>query len=148
MELIPAHVRTFQEIVRQASFSRAAAPAQAWPRRRLRPADLADAPLILYERGGTVRRVIDDWFRRSRVRPRVAMELGNAEAIKRLVAAGLGVSIVSAVAVRGELSAGTLIVRPLAPALRRRLAVVRRRDRTPSPAVEAVLAALGRAGAG
>jgi DNA-binding transcriptional LysR family regulator len=73
------------------------------------------------------------------------MELGNAEAIKRLVAAGLGVSIVSAVAVRAETRAGTLIARPLAPPLRRRLAVVRRRDRPPSPALDAVLAALDRA---
>jgi len=124
-----------------------AAPRHAWPRRALRPDDLADAPLILYERGGTVRRVIDEWFRKSRVRPRVAMELGNAEAIKRLVAAGLGVSIVSAVSVRGETRAGTLVARPLAPPLRRRLAVVRRRDKSASPALDAVLAALGRAAA-
>jgi DNA-binding transcriptional LysR family regulator len=117
----------------------------AWPRRGLRPADLADAPLILYERGGTIRRVIDDWFRKGRVRPRVAMELGNAEAIKRLVAAGLGISIVSAVSVRAETRAGSLIARSLAPPLRRRLAVVRRRDKAASPALDAVLAALGRA---
>jgi DNA-binding transcriptional LysR family regulator len=122
-----------------------AAPSQAWPRRALRPSDLARAPLILYERGGTIRRVIDAWFRKSRVQPRVAMELGNAEAIKRLVAAGLGVSIVSAVAVRSETRARVLIARPLAPPLRRRLAVVRRRDKAPTPALEAVLAALDRA---
>jgi DNA-binding transcriptional LysR family regulator len=120
----------------------------AWPRRGLRPADLAAAPLILYERGGTIRRVIDDWFRKGRVRPRVAMELGNAEAIKRLVAAGLGISIVSAVSVRAETRAGSLIARSLAPPLRRRLAVVRRRDKAASPALDAVLAALGRAAAG
>jgi DNA-binding transcriptional LysR family regulator len=114
----------------------------------LRPADLAAAPLILYERGGTIRRVIDDWFRKGRVRPRVAMELGNAEAIKRLVAAGLGISIVSAVSVRAETRAGSLIARSLAPPLRRRLAVVRRRDKAASPALDAVLAALGRAAAG
>jgi DNA-binding transcriptional LysR family regulator len=58
-----------------------AAPARAWPRRGLRPADLAEVPLILYERGGTIRHVTDEWFRKGRVRPRVAMELGNAEAI-------------------------------------------------------------------
>ncbi|HEX5814620.1 MAG TPA: LysR family transcriptional regulator, partial [Methylomirabilota bacterium] len=125
-----------------------AAPGQAWPRRGLRPTDLAETPLILYERGGTIRRVVDEWFRRGRVRPRIAMELGNAEAIKRLVAAGLGVSIVSAVAVQAETRSGTLVTRPLEPPLRRRLAVVRRRDRVSSPALDAVLAALGRGAAG
>ena len=114
-----------------------------WARRGpLRPADLAEAPLILYERGGTVRRVIDEWFRRGGVRPRVAMELGNVEATKRLVAAGLGVSVISAVAARAEVRARVLTARTLAPPLERRLAIVRRRDRTPTPALEAVLAAL------
>jgi DNA-binding transcriptional LysR family regulator len=120
-----------------------AAPDHRWPRRRaLRPTDLADAPLILYERGGTIRRVIDAWFQRGGVRPRVAMELGNVEATKRLVAAGLGVSVISAVAVRAELRARTLTARALAPPLERRLAVVRRRDKLPTPALDAVLAAL------
>ena len=44
--------------------------------------------MILYERGGTIRQ-IDEWFRR-RASPRVAMELGNAEAIKKLVARASG----------------------------------------------------------
>jgi hypothetical protein len=57
-------------------------------------------------------------------------------------------AIVSAVSVRAETRAGTLVARPLVPALRRRLAVVRRRDKTPSPALEAVLTAPGRAAAG
>ena len=63
------------------------------------PAELARHPLILYERGGTIRRVIDDWFRRGGAVPRVAMELGNAEAIKKLVGAGLGLSLASAMAI-------------------------------------------------
>jgi DNA-binding transcriptional LysR family regulator len=83
-----------------------AAPAQGRRWRGLRPLDLAD---VLYERGGTIRRVIHEWFRTGRVRPRIAMEPGNAKAIKRLVAAGLGVSIVSAVSVRAETRAGSLV---------------------------------------
>ena len=120
-----------------------AAPDHRWPRRgALRPADLAESPLILYERGGTIRQVIDAWFQRGGVRPRVAMELGNVEATKRLVAAGLGVSVISAVAVRAELRARTLTARTLAPPLARHLAIVRRRDKPPTPALDAVLAAL------
>jgi DNA-binding transcriptional LysR family regulator len=119
----------------------------AWTARRaVRPRDLAGAPLILYERGGAIRRVIDEWFRRAGVTPRVAMELGNAEAIKKLVGAGLGVSIGSAVTVRAEVRAGVLHAMALEPRLVRRLAVIRRRDRPVGPALEVVLAALASRG--
>jgi DNA-binding transcriptional LysR family regulator len=103
---------------------------------------LARHPLILYERGGTIRRVIDAWFRRARVTPRVAMELGDAEAIKRLVAAGLGWAVTSAVAVDAERRARSLRVLALRPPLARQLGIVRRRAAAPSPALDAVLRAI------
>lgn len=116
-------------------------------RRALTPADLAGEPLILYERGGTIRQVIEDWFRRRRVTPRVAMELGNSEAIKELVSAGLGPSITSWASVRAEARAGTLRVIPLSPSLVRRLGIIKRRDKPDNPALRALLRALeGRAG--
>jgi len=122
----------------------AIAPAtREWHRRRpLAAAELARHPLILYERGGTVRRVIDDWFRRGGATPRVAMELGNAEAIKKMVEAGLGLAVTSAISVTAEVRARRLIALPLTPPLGRRLAIVRRRDRTPSPALAVFLAGL------
>src|SRR5207302_5551650 len=96
-------------------------PAPRWRGRGpLTAAELARHPLILYERGGTIRRVIDEWFRRGGARPRVVMELGNEEAIKKLVGAGLGVSVSPAMAVRDEVRAGALRIRPLSPALVRR----------------------------
>src|SRR5215510_6587394 len=113
-------------------------------RRRLTPAELASEPLILYERGGTIRQVIEDWFRRGRVTPRVAMELGNGEAIKELVSAGLGPSITSWASVRSEAHAGTLRAIPLSPPLVRRLGVIRRRDKPESPPLRALLRALER----
>jgi DNA-binding transcriptional LysR family regulator len=125
----------------------AIAPAEApWRRRaRLTPVDLARHPLILYERGGTIRRVIDDWFRRAQVAPRIAMEFGNSEAIKKLVEAGLGLSVTPAVTVRAEVKAGTLIAIGLAPPLERRLAIVRRRDKPVAGALHTVIAALTQA---
>lgn len=110
--------------------------------RALTPARLARPPFIAYERGGTFRQIVDDWFRRGGAAPRVSMELGDIEAIKRLVAAGLGWSVTSAVAVAAERRAGTLRVRPLVPALSRRLVVVRRRDAARAAAAGVVLAAL------
>ena len=126
-----------------------AAPARQWRRRRaLTATELARHPLILYERGGTIRRVIDDWFRRGGSTPRVAMELGNAEAIKKMVEAGLGLAVTSAISVSTEVRARSLIALPLAPPLGRRLAIVRRRDRTPSPALAVLLAGLADLAAG
>jgi DNA-binding transcriptional LysR family regulator len=85
----------------------AIAPAgRPWRRRApFTPAELSRHPLILYERGGTIRQVIDEWFRKAGVTPHVAMELGNAEAIKKLVGAGLGLSLASTMAVAAEVKA-------------------------------------------
>jgi DNA-binding transcriptional LysR family regulator len=120
-----------------------APPGREWRgRRAITASELARHPLILYERGGTIRRVIDDWFRRSRAVPRVAMELGNAEAIKKLVEAGLGLSLSSAMSVRAEVKAGTLVAMRLEPALSRRLGIIKRRDKPESPALSVLLSAL------
>jgi DNA-binding transcriptional LysR family regulator len=120
-----------------------APPDRRWPRGGvLTAADLAQHPLILYERGGTIRRVIDEWLRRGGVVPRVAMELGSSEAIKKLVEAGLGLSITPAITVRDEVRRGSLRALRLSPLLHRRLGIVRRRDKPANPALDAVLGAL------
>ena len=122
-----------------------APPGREWRRRApLTPAELARHPLILYERGGTIRRITDEWFRRGRALPRVAMELGNTEATKKLVGAGLGVSLVSEIAVQAEVGAGALNLLRLSPPLHRTLGIVRRRDKPVRPALQALLAALAR----
>ncbi len=122
-----------------------APPTREWRgRRSITVGELAGHPLILYESGGTIRRVIDEWFRRGRALPRVAMELGNAEAIKKLVAAGLGLSISSALAVQAEVRAGVLVAISLGPPLSRQLGLVRRRDKPESPALQVLLTALGK----
>lgn len=122
----------------------AIAPAEPPWRRRgpVTPAELARQPLILYERGGATRGVIDRWFRAGRATPRVAMELGSVEAIKKLVSAGLGLSVTSELAVRAEVAAGQLAALRLAPPLTRQLGLVRRRDKPPSPTLEAFVEAL------
>jgi DNA-binding transcriptional LysR family regulator len=120
-----------------------APPEARWLRRRpVTAAELAAHPLMLYEPGGTIRKVIDEWFRRAGVTPRVAMELGNEEAIKKLVGAGLGLSIIPAIATVDEARAGTLAALRLDPPLARRLGVVRRRDKPLGPVLEVVLSAL------
>src|SRR5262249_21744154 len=122
-----------------------APPGRQWRRRApMTAAELAREPVILYERGGTIRRGVGDWFRRGRAAPTVAMELGHAQATQKPGGAGLGLSIVSEVGARAEARAWALNVIPLRPALHRRIGIIRRRDRAPRPALQAFLAALDR----
>lgn len=108
----------------------------------LHPAEAAAAPLILYERGGTMRAVIDAWFLAGGRQPRPAMELGNVEAIKNLVAAGLGRSILPLVTVAGDLDRDRFRARPLVPPLTRSLGLALRRDKTLDAGLRATAAAI------
>lgn len=122
-----------------------APPEKPWlARRSVTPAELARHPLILYERSGTIRRVMDSWFARAGAAPASVMEVGNSEATKTLVGAGLGVSLISAIAVRAEANSGALAVMKLTPTLHRELGLIRRRDKPASPAFAAVLAAFAK----
>lgn len=117
-----------------------APPGRRW--RPQGPAELARQPLVLFDRRNNIRQTVEAWFRASGVTPRAVMELGNVEAIKKLVSAGVGFSVVPMIAVRGEVKRQELGLIPLAPPLARRLAVIRRRDKTVGPALDVVLAAL------
>ena len=120
-----------------------AAPDPRWRRTRtIEAPSLADHPLILFEAGATLRRVIDGWFHRAGVAPRSPMELGNTEAIKKLVEAGLGLSVTSRFSVKSEVRAGTLTAIRLTPPLERQIGLVRRRDKPRTPALDAFVAAL------
>lgn len=103
------------------------------------PAALAALPVLLYEPGGSTRRIIDAWFHRAGVSLRPIMELGSVEALKQLIAAGLGCGLLPRLAVA---DAEELVVRPLAPALHRRIGLVMRRDKIPDRALREVIAAL------
>ncbi|NTJ64415.1 LysR family transcriptional regulator [Agrobacterium rhizogenes] len=86
-----------------------------------------DRTLLLYE-GGNTRRATNEWFEAEGVRPEPAMEFGSVEAIKELVAAGLGWSILPDMALRRDKS-DLLVTSPLRPRLVRQLGMVLRRDK-------------------
>jgi DNA-binding transcriptional LysR family regulator len=118
--------------------------AEAKPPRAITPATLAAWPLVLYEPGGHTRRVIDGWFERGGMPLKPVMELGSIEAIKELVAAGLGCAILPALAVRMTAAQRGLIVRRLSPPLHRKLGIVLRRDKPLGRALREVMRALTR----
>jgi DNA-binding transcriptional LysR family regulator len=109
-------------------------------RRRVALADLADVPLLGFKRDSVTRRAVDARFREAGVAPRVAMEMSSPEAIKKLVAVGLGCAVLPSRSVAAEVRAGTLAVLPVVDwRLERLLGVVRDARRTPSPAAAAFL---------
>ena len=70
---------------------------------------LAGEKLILGERGGNTRRLIDQFFAHAGVSLSVAMELSRLAAIKRMVEEGMGVGIVPLQSVREEVARGSLV---------------------------------------
>lgn len=69
---------------------------------------LSAEPLILGERGGNTRRLIDAFFQEAGLQPEVRMELPRQQAIVRMVEAGLGLGIVPSNAAAAEVAAGKL----------------------------------------
>jgi DNA-binding transcriptional LysR family regulator len=70
---------------------------------------LAGERLILGERGGNTRRLIDQFFAQAGVSLHVAMELSRQQAIKRMVEEDMGVGIVPLQSVKEEVEKGRLI---------------------------------------
>lgn len=104
----------------------------------LRPQDLGRQPLILFDPAGRTRHIIDAWFRAEGVRPIAAMELGSIEAIKTLVGAGLGVSLIPGLAARALPS--NIVSRRLARPTRRQLSLVLRTDKVLDAGLRTLLA--------
>ena len=64
-------------------------------RRDLQLADLAGERFILREQGSGTRLACDAHFAQAGLYPQVRLELGSNEAIKRSVAAGMGLAVMS-----------------------------------------------------
>ena len=70
---------------------------------------LAGERLILGERGGNTRRLIDQFFAQAGVTLRVAMELSRQAAIRRMVEEDMGVGIVPLQSAKDEVDKGKLV---------------------------------------
>jgi len=71
-------------------------------------AELAGAPLILGEKGGNTRRLIDLFFEKANLEPKIVMELQRTEAILKMVQLGFGATILPQGAVRADVARGLL----------------------------------------
>ena len=106
------------------------------------PQYLAGRDLILNQELSQTYKIIAQWFESAGIEVRPIMELGNTEAIKTLVAAGVGVGILPLERKQGILVYGRTQVRPLRPVLLRHLGIVRRREKPLETALKVVYEAL------
>jgi DNA-binding transcriptional LysR family regulator len=122
----------------------AAPPSHPIARRARCPlAALDGQPFIGFDRDIPTRRLVDGLLRRHRVRVSYVMELDNIETIKRSVEAGLGLSLLPAPTLAGEVKARTLVARPpVEGPFRRAIGLIYRRSRELSGAGQAFLALL------
>ncbi|PKO34872.1 MAG: LysR family transcriptional regulator [Betaproteobacteria bacterium HGW-Betaproteobacteria-7] len=96
------------------------------------PAVLADYEFISREPGSGTREITDAYFRAHKIDPqqlKTQMELGSPEALKGVVATGLGFAIVSRAVVDKELRLGQLVAIALQPPLQRSLYLIQPEDR-------------------
>ena len=82
-------------------------------KKKIEAQDLSKLPFILYEPGSNTRRVIDEFFVRAQVQPRIVMETENVDIIKAMVASGIGSTLISNNAIEREVKAGTLVAHRL-----------------------------------
>lgn len=107
---------------------------------------LRDERVIMRERGSGTREAVEAALREANLALPAAMELGSGEAIKEAVAAGLGVSFLSSLAVAADTAAGRL-VRVLLEGITitQPFVLIQHRDKRPSQAMTALIELLGTA---
>jgi DNA-binding transcriptional LysR family regulator len=89
-------------------------PQHKWARRtEVSFSDVAEERLIWRERGSGTRKRIEQEFQQAGVSPAHVLEVSGIDALKSMVAAGLGASFISRNAVDEELSNGLLVAVPI-----------------------------------
>lgn len=108
---LPVEVRGVQtELLLRDELIAIASPDHPLARQRVLSAfTLAGEKLILGERGGNTRRLIDEFFEQGGMRPRVVMELSRTNSIKKMVERGMGVGIVPFQSAVEEIADGRLV---------------------------------------
>jgi len=74
---------------------------------------VSDLPLILMQKGASLRRSADELLGQAGSEQLISMELDNVEAIKKMIEARLGVSLLPTMSVKDETASGSLIALPI-----------------------------------
>lgn len=109
------------------------APTHPFARQRsVAVSELGEYPCVIREMGSGTREVLEHYLQKAGLSlesMNVIMEANSPEAIKGLVATGLGFTIISRATVEKEVRVGELVRIPLAPRLRRHFSVVYPKER-------------------
>ncbi|MGD8105312.1 LysR family transcriptional regulator [Pantoea sp. FN0302] len=98
---------------------------------------LSGRPLVLQDYASGSRVLIDEALRQQQVQAEIVQEIGHPTTLYPMVEAGIGISILPALAL--PLPAGRpLMVRRLLPEINRTLMLIRRKNRSLTPAAEAI----------
>lgn len=98
---------------------------------------LKGCPLVLQDYASGSRMLIDNALAQQGVEAEIAQEIGHPATLFPMVEAGIGISVLPALAL--PLPQGSqLVVRPLTPEINRALMLVRRKNRSLSPAAQAI----------
>lgn len=118
-----------------------AAPDHPFARRAaIAPEDLDGADLLLTEPGCSYRSLFERVLNRARVYPGTVMEFNSLEAVKQCIMTGLGLSVMTAVAVAAEVEQGRLVKLPwTGPDLTVATHLIWHKDRWLSPSLSAFL---------
>ncbi len=110
---------------------------------KVKPEDLGNETLILQEQGSGTRQVVEDAFAHWGLNPQRVLDIRSCEGIKRTVAAGLGISFVSRLAIGLELEQEVLrILAGKTLYIKRDISVVIHKDIHPSAVMLAFMALL------
>jgi DNA-binding transcriptional LysR family regulator len=111
--------------------------------KKVTPAFLAKCPLILGNEESALRQSVTEWLARAGTPPKPVMTFDNVEAIKSLVAVGLGASVVPSLCLSdGHVPMRNTVVAQLSPRVGRRIGLVKLRGKRPTSAMQLVSAAL------
>ena len=107
------------------------------------PAFMARCPLVLGHEDSALRRSVTAWLGRNGSPVKPVMEFDNVEAIKSVVAVGLGASIIPSLALgEGHVIAKNTIALPLRPRAARQVGLVKLRGKLATDGIEVVAEAL------
>src|SRR5690606_25330956 len=113
-------------------------PGHALAKRRQLPWRALDGvPLVLLDHASGSRRLIDAAFAAQGLRCEVRQQVGHVTTAFRMVEAGIGLSVMPAMAVPAA-GLRQLVLRPLTPRVERAVMLVHRRNRAPAPLAQRV----------
>lgn len=103
-------------------------------------AELQGQAFIMSEQGSGVREITENILAGAKASPQVVMELGENEAVKRAVASGMGITLISTTVARRELEAGQIrAVRLSGETILRQFYIIHHRDKYLSNLIRAFL---------